>query len=84
VQSQYNLTVSEGALVVSVVPGSAATQAGLKTGDVIVKINDTTISSASDVTNAVRAHQPGDVVSVHVVRGSHHRSFLVTLGSVAL
>jgi serine protease Do len=45
----------EGVLVRSVMKDSPAAKAGLKAGDVILKIDDTTVGSPSDVTAAVRS-----------------------------
>ena len=42
-----------GALVSRVVDGSPAEKAGVKSGDVIVGINTTTVASATDLTNAI-------------------------------
>jgi S1-C subfamily serine protease len=45
---------SEGVVVTEVEPNSPAAQAGLRAGDVIVAVNRTPISSASELTQAVR------------------------------
>jgi serine protease Do len=57
-----------GALVNRVVDGSPAEKAGVKSGDVIVGINTTTVASATDLTNAIRAAKVGQTVSIRVVR----------------
>jgi S1-C subfamily serine protease len=56
-------TVS-GAYVEGVESGSPADSAGIGTGDTIVSINGTTISSAEGLTNALLGHKPGDSVTV--------------------
>ena len=57
---------SEGVLVLSVIDGSGAQQAGIQENDVIKKIDDIDIKSAVDLqTNPVN---PGDTVNVTVVR----------------
>jgi serine protease Do len=58
----------EGAEVASVNDNSAADKAGLKKGDVLVKIGDKKIESAEDVTTAVRAQKPGDKVEIKYLR----------------
>ena len=47
-----------GVAVAAVYKGTAAEKAGLKTGDVITKVGDKAITSAQDVTTAVRSHKP--------------------------
>jgi S1-C subfamily serine protease len=57
-------TGSGGAGVTSVASGTPAASAGLQAGDVITAIDNTTITSASDLTTALHAHHPGDKVRV--------------------
>jgi S1-C subfamily serine protease len=80
---QFGFSVSSGALVQGVIPGSGAAKAGVRQGDIIVKINGTSISSAQDVTNVITALKPGDVATLNVVRGTHHLTIRVTLGTKA-
>ncbi|HVB69999.1 MAG TPA: trypsin-like peptidase domain-containing protein [Acidimicrobiales bacterium] len=80
---QFGFSVSSGALVQGVIPGTGAAKAGVRQGDIIVKINSTNISSAQDVTNVITALKPGDVVTLGIVRGTHHISIKVTLGTKA-
>ena len=57
-----------GALVSRVVDGSPAEKAGVKSGDVIVGINTTTVASATDLTDAIQAAKVGQAISVRIVR----------------
>ncbi|MGA7836039.1 MAG: trypsin-like peptidase domain-containing protein [Acidimicrobiales bacterium] len=79
-KSEYNFSVSTGAVVISVIAGTGAAAAGVKQGDVIVGINSTTIESAQDVTSVISSLHPGDVITLHIVRGTKHLSLKVTLG----
>jgi S1-C subfamily serine protease len=81
VQAQYGFTVSSGAVVMSVISGTGAATAGLRQGDIIVKINRTPIGSAQDVSSVISALKPGDTVRLRVVRGSKHLTVQVTLGT---
>ena len=65
----------------SVVPGSGAATGGIKQGDIIVGINNTTISSAQDVASVISALHPGDNIKVKVVRGTKSLTLSVTLGT---
>jgi S1-C subfamily serine protease len=60
-------TSRPGAVVAAVQAGSAAAKAGITAGDTIVKVNGTTITSASDLATALAGYQPGDKVTVSVV-----------------
>ncbi|MFW0787278.1 trypsin-like peptidase domain-containing protein [Gordonia sp. CPCC 206044] len=70
-----------GAKVSSVQNGGAAAKAGIKDGDVITKIGDTTISDYADLMAQVLTHQPGDTVPVTVGSGNNAHTVSVTLGS---
>ena len=70
-----------GASVTSVRPGSPAADAGLKTGDVITKVGDTTIQSDADLIRAIRSHNPGDDVTITYTRDGTSAQAKVTLGN---
>ncbi len=72
---------SGGARIGEVTSGSPAAHAGLKTGDVVTAFDAKTIESADDLTAAVLAKQPGDVVKVTVERNGSTKTFSVTLGT---
>ena len=70
-----------GALVASVNPGSAAEQAGLRTGDLITKVGDRRIDSSDALVAAIRSEKPGEQVSITYTRGGSSTTVTVTLGS---
>ena len=74
--------MTSGAYVAAVTPGSGAARAGLKRGDVIVAVNGAKVSSNDDVLRAVRERQPGDKLSVVVLRDNASKKFEVTLGDL--
>ena len=80
---QYSLPVKSGALVAFVQPGGPAAVAGIKRGDIIVKIGATTVGSVEDVFAATRLHQIGDRVALQLVRADTTLTVNVTLGSDA-
>jgi S1-C subfamily serine protease len=80
-QQQYKFTVSEGAVVMSVIAGTGASRAGVKQGDVIVGVNGTRITSSQDITSVLSSLHPGDTVTLQLVRGKKHLSLKVTLGT---
>lgn len=71
-----------GALIKSVTSGGAAAAAGLKAGDVVVNLNDTPITDATDLTAQVRAQAAGAKVDVTYIRGGQTKTASVTLGSL--
>lgn len=60
--------VKEGVLVRSVVKGSAADKAGIKAGDVLVKVDETKVTTPRDVSSALRAARSSRSVPVQIVR----------------
>jgi S1-C subfamily serine protease len=82
IAAQLGLSISSGALVESVQPGSAAANAGIDRYSVITKLGGSTISTIDDLGTAVRSHKPGDRVSVTWVNQSGSHTVDVTLGGV--
>ena len=80
-QQQYHFSVSSGAVIMSVVAGTAAANAGLKQGDIIVGINGTKIGGGADVQQVISYRHPGDLVTLSIVRGTKHLSIKLTLGT---
>ena len=70
----------EGVLVNEVINDSPAAQAGIEAGDVILRANDRAISGPDDVRSALRKAEPGNKLSVTVLRDHAERTFEVTLG----
>lgn len=80
-RERLQLAAESGVLVDQVVAGSPAENAGLRTGDVIVKFDGTDVEEAQEIVEAVREHKPGDKVEVQYMRGENRRTVTVTLGS---
>lgn len=81
VAARYNLPVSEGAYVTRVASNSGASEAGITEGDIITKVGDSKVTSASDLIIAVRSHNPGDTVSVTFNRSGSEQTVDVVLGT---
>jgi Do/DeqQ family serine protease len=77
--NQIGLPEMEGVYVAGVVDGSGASDAGIKEGDVIIKINNTPINTISELTGTVGQYSPGDVVNVVIHRDGKEKTFKVTL-----
>jgi S1-C subfamily serine protease len=89
VAQSYGIAETSGAYIIpeavsgqdSVVTGSPADKAGLRGGDVITKINGKSVNSTQNMTTLLNQHQPGDEVTLTVVRAGKTQSIKATLGS---
>jgi S1-C subfamily serine protease len=79
VASYYDLPVKAGALVTGVSPNTPASQAGLKAGDIIVKIDDQAVDTETPFVNALMRHKVGDRVRLIVNRGGKELTLDATL-----
>ncbi|MDX3978159.1 MAG: Do family serine endopeptidase [Shinella sp.] len=70
-----------GALIANVEPGSAAAKAGLKTGDVVIAIDDRPVHSATDLRNRIGLTPIGSKIGVTVKRGDGEQVIAVTITS---
>lgn len=68
VAEELSLNVSQGVLVNGVAGGSAADQAGIKSGDVIVGIEGHTVNSVSELQEWVARNRPGKQIRVDYMR----------------
>ncbi len=75
--------VKDGVLVKSVTRNSAAEKAGIKAGDVVVKVDDTKITNTREITSALRAARSKKTVSVVVVRSKKEVPLTVTVESTS-
>jgi serine protease Do len=69
--------VKEGVLVRSVVKGSPAEKAGIRAGDVIVRVDDTKVATPREVTSAVRGAKSRKTVNLTAVREKREMNFPV-------
>lgn len=67
-QRQFGLSRSSGILVAEVTPGGPADKAGMRQGDIIVKIDDRDMLASADVLVAIRDKKPGETVQVTIDR----------------
>lgn len=74
--------VKNGILIRSVVKGSPAEKAGLKAGDVLTKIDDTVVSTPSEITRALRAAGSKRTFAVTVVRNKKEMTLNVMVDNV--
>jgi serine protease Do len=79
-KEQYGLAVSYGAVVTTVLAGTAAESAGVEQADIIVQIDSIKIRSAEDVSNYMAKRKAGQTVTVVVYRKSAKINLKATLG----
>ena len=80
VAKQLGLPKAEGVVIEGVEPGSAAQQAGLRKGDVILEVNRQKIQDEKDYRNAMEKTRPDQSVLLLVNRGGS--VFFMTLTEV--
>jgi putative serine protease PepD len=80
---QVSMDQTGGARLGRVEAGSAASKAGLRTGDVVTGVDGTLISDGRDLSATIRAHSPGDKVTLTYTRGGSGHRVTVTLGTAA-
>ena len=78
--SSFGLSSPDGALVSSIMPGSAAAKAGLKAGDVITAVDGEPVHVAGDVSSRVGLARPGDKLKLELWRDKGRVSETVSLG----
>jgi putative serine protease PepD len=74
-------SVADGASVATVQPGSAAADAGLKAGDVITAVDGTAVPSAERLRAIIASHEPGDKLTLKVLRSGATQTLTATLGT---
>jgi serine protease Do len=80
VRREFDITVGVGAFVQSLVPDSAAAEAGLEPGDVITAVNGQPTSDSASVGAVIRQLAPGDRITISVLRGGQPLELEATLG----
>ena len=71
---------NEGAKIKDVTKASAAEKAGLKTADIITKINDTAIIGPDELYKIVGNHKPGDKITIAYLRDGKTLTAQAVLG----
>ena len=77
----FGLERPDGALVATVAPNSAAAKAGLRSGDVITKVNGEAIQEPGMLSSRVGLSRPGEKVTLEVWRDKKLETVVATLGA---
>lgn len=76
---EKELEVTAGVFVDSLMENSAALEAGMKAGDVILEVDEIEVKSAPELQEIIARHRPGDEVKVKIARGSKRIDLKVQL-----
>lgn len=71
----------DGVRLAGVSDGSPAANAGLRQGDVIIRLGEKKIQNIEDLTDALGVHKAGDQVEITVLRDGQQVTLKATLGS---
>jgi membrane-associated protease RseP (regulator of RpoE activity) len=71
----------DGVRLGTIVPGSGAERAGLRAGDVLVRLDDTALQAFADLRALLDHHRPGDTLRLVYLRDGLDHETSVTLGA---
>jgi len=72
----------EGALIQAVEEGSAAAEAGIQEGDIVTAVNGEPVDFERTLRDRIIAYEPGDVVTLTVLRDGEEQEIDVTLAEL--
>ncbi|MDY4562461.1 MAG: trypsin-like peptidase domain-containing protein [Candidatus Cryptobacteroides sp.] len=79
IANELKLSSVNGVYITDMASDSAAAEAGIKVGDVVVEIGGSKVTGVSSVQELVNNFHPGDRAEVKVIRGGEALSFEVVL-----
>lgn len=75
-----DIGINEGAVVSQVQPGTAAVDAGLEPGDVIIELDGKPVQGSSDLRNRIGLMRVGETIELTVLRGGARQTLEATIG----
>lgn len=84
VAEELGLNRTQGFYVADVTKGSGSEKAGIKQGDVIVRIDNQRVNSFAELTGYISTKRPGNKVKVYVIRDKKEKEFEVVLTKMEL
>jgi len=76
----FGADTHSGALVSQVIDGSPAAKAGLRSGDIVLRVNDKDVKSATQLSTLVAGLNPGSEVELQVLRDGSRKTISLELG----
>lgn len=83
IADELKLSSINGVYITEVLNGSAADKAGVKSGDVLVKIDSIKITNSASVQETVNRFHPGDKAELTVIRDGNEKTLEVTFKGTA-
>ncbi len=80
IAESFGLDQKFGAIVAGVLQDGPADKAGIKPGDILVSINDDTITDTTRLLNVVAQIKPGTAVKIHLMRKNKELDVNVVIG----
>ncbi len=74
-----NLDSTKGTVISAVTEGGAALEAGIKPGDVIIRIDEKTVTSSANLRNMIGLKRVGDSVNIELMREGKQKSFKIAI-----
>lgn len=84
IANRLELKDTEGYYISDIEPNSGAEKAGLKTGDIIKKIDRTKISRSSDLTGYLSTKRPNNTINIVVSRNGESKNITVKLSDKSI
>jgi pimeloyl-ACP methyl ester carboxylesterase len=78
-RAQLKLPAEQGIVVMRIDAGSSAEEAGLKNGDIILKVGETNVNSTQTFVNLIRPFRAGQKVALTIMRNGAQEIVNVTL-----
>jgi S1-C subfamily serine protease len=82
--ADHNIDQTEGALITAVEPDSPAATAGMLVDDVVTAVSGDKVDAEHTLRDRLFAYEPGDVVTLDIVRNGESMSIDVTLAQVEM
>lgn len=79
IAEQFDVEAESGVIVLSVVENSAAEEAGLQPGDVIVAVDGEELRGVGEFLSALRQRAPGDTIELEILRDGEEQTVSATL-----
>lgn len=80
IMRKLDLPAKEGELITGVVSDSPADKAGFEEDDVVTAVDNAKVGDEADLSDLIDEHNPGDKVSVTLIRDGKEKQILVALG----